>query len=107
MTRAPVGTSSSSFDEDGTEPAQLVHHVAVVDDFLADVNRRAVEVQSDLDHVDSAHDTGAESARAQEDHFPCRGAVQLHDYEFFNYTSLGSSKIMNRWLFVGLLIFRY
>src|SRR6185312_13264369 len=44
------------------EVAKLVDDVFVVDNFLADVNRRPVEVQSDFDHVDGAHHAGTESA---------------------------------------------
>ena len=53
-------------DEHRTQPAQLVDHVAVVDDLVADIDRRAVLAQGLLDHVDGALDPGAEAARAGE-----------------------------------------
>ena len=49
-------------DENRAQFAKFVDHVLVVDDFLANVDRRAIEVERDLDHVDGAHDAGAESA---------------------------------------------
>jgi hypothetical protein len=41
------------FHENGPGFAQLVHYVTVMDDLLADINRRAIEVQRDLDYVDA------------------------------------------------------
>ena len=53
-------------DEHRTQAAQLVDDVAVVDDLVADIDRRAVLAQGPLDHVDRALDPGAEAARAGE-----------------------------------------
>ena len=53
-------------DEHGTQPAQLVHHMAVVDDLVADIDRCPVLAQGGLDHVDGALDAGAEAARPGE-----------------------------------------
>ena len=54
-------------DEHGTLAAQLVDHVAVVDDLVADVDRRPVLAQRLLDDVDRTLDPGAEAARAGEE----------------------------------------
>ena len=54
-------------DEHRAQAAQLVDHVAVVDDLVADIDRRAVLAQGLLDHVDRALDPGAETARAGEE----------------------------------------
>ena len=53
-------------DEHRTQAAQFVDHVAIVDDLVADIDRRAVLAQGLLDHVDRALDPGAEAARAGE-----------------------------------------
>ena len=61
-----VGHFGQFFHENRAQLAQLVHHVLVVDDFLADIDRRTIEIQRDLDHIDRAHDAGAESARLEQ-----------------------------------------
>ena len=48
---------------EGEIRAQTVDHVAVVDDLVAHVDRRAVEGQRLLDDLDGALDPGAETAR--------------------------------------------
>ena len=53
-------------DEHGAQAAQLVDDVAVVDDLVADIDRRAVLAQRLLDDLDGALDAGAEAARAGE-----------------------------------------
>lgn len=40
--------------------------MAVVNDFLADVDGSAVEIESDFDDVDGAYDASAEPARFEE-----------------------------------------
>jgi len=42
---------------------QLLHHGAVVHDFMADIDRRAVAAQGFLHHADGAVHAGAEAAR--------------------------------------------
>ena len=44
---------------------QLVHNIAVMNNFSAHVNRRAKGFQRDLDNVDRTHHTGAKSARLE------------------------------------------
>ena len=53
-------------DEDGAGLAQFIHNVLVVHDFLAHINRRPVQIQSDLHHVDSPNDAGTEAPRLEQ-----------------------------------------
>jgi hypothetical protein len=62
----PVGHFVQLLDEDGAGLAQFIHDVLVVHDFLADVDRRPVQIQSDLHHVDSPDDAGAEAPRLEQ-----------------------------------------
>ena len=55
------------FDEDGPGSPQFIHHVAVMNDFLADIDRGPIKVQCDFNHVDGAHHASAEPARFQQD----------------------------------------
>ncbi len=50
------------FDEDGAAATQLVNDVAVMHDFVMDVDRISVGFERQLDDVDGAHDSGAEAA---------------------------------------------
>src|SRR5690606_26251123 len=50
-------------DEDGALGAQVFDDVAVVDDFMAHVDGRAVQFERALDDVDGAVDAGTEAAR--------------------------------------------
>ena len=54
-------------DEDGAEPLEPAHDVLVVDDLVADVDRRAVLLEQPLDDLDRAVDAGAERARRREE----------------------------------------
>jgi hypothetical protein len=51
-------------DEHRPLGAQVVHHVLVVHDLVAHVNRRAVQLERALDDLDRALDAGAESPGA-------------------------------------------
>jgi hypothetical protein len=42
--------------------------VFVVDDFLAHIDRRAIEIERDLYHVDSPHYTRAEASRLEQEY---------------------------------------
>ena len=53
-------------DEDRAALAQLRDHVLVVDDLLAHVDRRAVELERALDGLHGAVDAGAVAARRGE-----------------------------------------
>ena len=50
-------------DEDRSALGQLLDHVLVVDDLLADVDRRTVDLERMLDGLDGAVDAGAVAAR--------------------------------------------
>ena len=50
-------------DEDRAEPLEPLDDVVVVDDLVADVDRRSVLLEQDLDDLDRAVDPGAERAR--------------------------------------------
>ena len=53
-------------DEDGALRLQAVDDVAVVDDLVADIDRRAEFLERQLDDLDGAVDAGAEAARRAE-----------------------------------------
>jgi hypothetical protein len=54
-------------DEDGAEPLEPLDDVVVVDDLMANVDRRAVLVEKALDDLDRSVDAGAERARGGEE----------------------------------------
>ena len=64
--RSPAGASASSLDEDDALRLERIDDVLVVDDLVPHVHRRAVDLERLLDHVDRAHDAGAEAARRAE-----------------------------------------
>ena len=63
---APGGHLVLVVDEDGAEPLEPADDVVVVDDVVADVDRRAVLLEQPLDDLDRAVDAGAERARRGE-----------------------------------------
>ena len=60
------GISSSSSTKTAPLALRLVDHVAVVDDLVADIDRRAEALQRQLDDLDRPVDAGAEAARRAE-----------------------------------------
>ena len=52
-------------DEDRALLRQISHNIAVMNDFLADVDRRAKGIQRNLDDVDGTHNTCAKAARLE------------------------------------------
>ncbi len=54
------------FDEDGALGLEGIHHVAVVDDGVADIDRRAIFLERQFDDLDRPVDARAESAWASE-----------------------------------------
>ena len=52
------GNLSLVFDEDGPAPLQLPDNVLVVDDLLANVDWRTVQLQRSLDRLDGPLHTG-------------------------------------------------
>ncbi len=56
-------------DEAGAFGLEALHHMLIVHDLVAHIDRRAVFLQRPFDDLDGAHDTGAETARLGEYHF--------------------------------------
>ena len=65
-TVSPSGTSVSSSTKIGAALAQLLDHVLVVDDLLAHVDGRPVQLERALDRLDRAVHAGAVAARGGE-----------------------------------------
>ena len=55
-------------DKDRALFCQLIHNIAVMDDFAADIDGRAEGLKSDFDDVDRADHAGAEAARLEQQH---------------------------------------
>ena len=70
-----LGNLGLLLDEDRAALAQLLDDVLVVDDLLADVDGRAVDVERVLDRLHGAVDPGAVTARGRQE--DARGRVQL------------------------------
>ena len=64
-------------DEDRTHAAQPVDDIAVMDDFVTDVDRRPEALDRQFDDLDGAVDTGAEAARRGDQDVE-RGMVRGH-----------------------------
>ena len=64
-TMAPAGVLEL-VDEHRALGAQVFHHIAVVDDLMAHVDRRAMQFQRALDDVDGAIHPGTEAARLRQ-----------------------------------------
>ena len=62
-----LGRLGHAFDEDGPARLQVADDMGVVDDLLADVHRRAVQLQRLLDRVHGPLDAGAVPARRREE----------------------------------------
>ena len=66
ITVSPAGHLGLLLDEDRAALAQLLDHVLVVDDLLAHVDGRPVQLERALDGLDRAVDAGAVAARRRE-----------------------------------------
>ena len=64
--RSPCGNLFNAVHEDRALLLQFLDNVAVVDDLLADIDRRAEGLKGDANDIDGPHDTRAESAGFQE-----------------------------------------
>ncbi len=60
-----VGDFVEFLDEDRALRLQPLDNVFVMDDLVADIDRRAIDAQSLLDRIDGADDAGAETARGR------------------------------------------
>ena len=72
----PRGHFIQFLDENGSGGTQFFHDVFVVDDFLADIDRRAVEVERNFHDIDSPDDTGAETARLEQKNLILRAVIR-------------------------------
>ena len=63
----PSGTSRLVLDEDRAALLELLHDVQVVDDLLADVDRRPVQLERPFDRLDRPLDSGAVAPRRCEE----------------------------------------
>ena len=62
-------------NEDGALLGEIVYNVAVVNDFLADVDRRTECIQRNLHYIDRTHHARAKAARLEKKHpFAARGS---------------------------------
>ena len=73
--RPVVGHFVELIDEYRAQFPQPIHDEAVVDDLVADIDRRAESFERELDDLDRAVDSRAEAARSGDQHFDWR-AVQ-------------------------------
>ena len=73
------GTSSSSSTNTAPELAQPVDDEAVVDDLVADIDRRAEPLERELDDLDRAVDAGAKAARRGDQDLEGGRSVQHSD----------------------------
>jgi hypothetical protein len=59
---------SELFDKNSACGPQLFHYVAVMNNFLPDVDRSAVKIECDFNNIDSPDYSSAKSAGAQQDY---------------------------------------
>ena len=64
--RRAIGHLVEFFDKDCALGLEAIDHEAVVDDLVADIDRRAVALQRQLDDLDRAVHPGAKTARRGE-----------------------------------------
>jgi hypothetical protein len=57
------------FDEDRAQASQPIHHVAIMDNLMAHIDRRAPFREGPLDNLDRPFDAGAKAARRRKQHF--------------------------------------
>jgi len=58
-----VGNLVELVDEYCPKSAQPIHHEAIMDDFVADIDGRSEALERQFDDLDRPIDTGAEAAR--------------------------------------------
>ena len=75
--RAAVGNFVELLDEHRAQPAQPVDDEAIVDDLVADIDRRAEPLDRQLDDLDGAVDPRAKAARRRDQHVQCGGLGEL------------------------------
>jgi hypothetical protein len=56
-----AGDVVDGFDEDGSAAAQLLYHVAVMDDFVVDVDGAAIEFEGKFNDINGSDYAGAKA----------------------------------------------
>jgi hypothetical protein len=91
--RVGFGNFVELFDEDGTFGLEAFHHVSVVHDLVAHIDRRAVTDERLLDRIDGAHDAGAKASWRAQQHFERRfglsrgGCAGVHSGTRFGHSA--------------------
>ena len=88
MARAPAGNFVQFLHEDRAGFAQFLHNVLVVYDFFADVDRRAVEVESDFDDIDGPDHAGTKTSRLEQEDFLVRAKIRCERLKRHNEIAL-------------------
>jgi hypothetical protein len=57
------------FDKDGAALLKILDHVPIVDNFVKNVYRRAVNLQSEFNNIDRAYHTGTKTPWLGKDRF--------------------------------------
>ncbi len=60
------------FHENGAGPPQFVHYVTIVNDFLANVDGRAIQVQRNFHDINGPHNTRTKAPRFQQENLLAR-----------------------------------
>jgi len=63
---ATFGHFAQFFDKDCTGGTQLIDNMPIVDNFFADVNRRAIQIERNSNDIDGTYHAGAEAAGLQQ-----------------------------------------
>ena len=66
--RVGFGDFVEFLDENRALGLQAVDHIAVMDDLVADIDRRPIEGERPLDRIDGPHDPGAKAAGGAQNH---------------------------------------
>jgi hypothetical protein len=69
-------------DEDGALVLQAFDHVLVVDDLVADIDRRAIFLERALDDLDRPHHARAKASRLRQIHFHGSPVTQVAPHSF-------------------------
>ena len=80
LKRAFPGRSVELFDEDGAQPRQPIHHMPIVNNFVAHIDRRAPLLNRALDDLN-----GPVHARAE----PARRCKQDGEWRFWRVNHVG------------------
>ena len=73
--QGPFGHVLLAVDENRPSRFEIADDMDVVDDLVADVDRRTVGLEQALDDLDGTIDAGAERSRRREQHLPTHAAA--------------------------------